>query len=467
MALLAVSPLVLASAAEAQKGGGAGGRPAQVQEQAAQVTVANRSGTRIDVINVSPVTSDNWGRDFLGDGTLASGRRITFRIQDGQGCNYDLRVIYQDGRQEERRNVDLCAVMEVSFTGQNARMVDRNQGGQQGGQQQQRPGGGQGQQQGDPDFILVNASRMRIGVLNVSPVADQNWGADRLGGALSPGGRFTVRLGAPGQCMWDIRVVYEDAREEEKRNVNLCNVNELAFDGSQARGQQAQQPPQGQPGQQQAQQPQRPPPGTLMSTGTGFYISRQGHVLTNRHVIEGCGTVAIARPNGSRVPLRVVAEDAVNDLAVLQLQGTVSPALTFRTVAQPVRAGDKVVVLGYPVRQLLGELNVTEGAVSAVRGPRGDGTLFQITAPVQGGNSGGPILDENGLVVGVVVARFENLPGGRPAQNINFGIQLDVTRRFVQSLGLSLQEGQPGEARRTSDIAERAQPAVLPLDCLS
>jgi S1-C subfamily serine protease len=126
-----------------------------------------------------------------------------------------------------------------------------------------------------------------------------------------------------------------------------------------------------------------------------------------------------------------------------------------------------VVVIGYPIRQLLGEVNVTEGTVSAVRGPRGDSSLFQYTAPVQGGNSGGPILDEAGSVAGVVVSRIESLPGGRPAQNINFGIQLDVVRRFAASLGVPLLEATSVEMRRTADIAERSQPAVLPLDCLS
>lgn len=569
---------VVAGPALAQKsgGGGGGGGPA-ARGQASTVTIVNSSGMRIDVINVSPVTSSNWGNDVLEDGVLPSGRRVQVRIRDGGGCAYDLMVTYQDRQTEERRNVNLCSVENIVFNGSNARMPQQAQGpASQGSNSNQRQAQARppSQGQGNPDFVLVNNSQMRIDVINVSPVASTDWGQDFLGNdTLAPGQRFNVRLGRPGECMFDLRVIYQDRRQEEQRNVNLCAVDQIAMTGAQARlpqqaGPQGQQPPQG--GGQQAvrppQQGQQPPqaglapsgptsgtpklvlnntgratineiyvrpqgatdwgidrlgsgtlaatqtftldlppnagciwslrivfqsarpeerqnvnlcagqpfafaaqiaPGQLLSTGSGFYVTRQGHIMTNRHVIEGCGSVAIARPNGQRLTLRIIGEDAVNDLAILQLPGTVSPVLSSRSAASPVRAGERVIVVGYPARQVLGELNVTEGNLSALRGPRGDTTLFQYTAPTQGGNSGGPILDESGLVIGVVVSRVEQLPGGRQAQNINFGIQLDVARRFAQSLGVSLDDQPIGEPRRTPDIAERAQPAVLPLDCVS
>jgi S1-C subfamily serine protease len=556
----ALALAVFASAAPAQKPGAR--QAPQQDEQASEVTIVNRSRVQIDVINISPVVDTNWGQDYLGRGVLPPGRQQRFRIEDPQGCAYDIRAVYQDRREEEFRNVDICRNRQITFTGQNARAA-----GQQARPQQPAAA------QGDPDFVLVNNSRLRIASIQASPVTDTQWGEDRLRGEIPVGGRFVVRLNAPGVCQWDVRVVFHDQTAEERRNVDLCQVGDLAFDGSEARpaqGAQAQTPPaQSPPAQsppqqgqarpqapqqpQQAQRPQRTDPsvvvqnqgpaeilelyaapqnatswgpdrlgrdtlparrtfnlalpadqgcvwhlrvvffggrdeerrsqnlcametvsfagqipaGVLLSTGTGFYISRDGHILTNRHVVENCNTVAIARPNGQRLTLRRLGEDAVNDLALLQLPGIVSPAAVFRAAGTPMRAGDRVVVVGYPARQVLGDVNVTEGLVSALRGPRGDTTLFQYTAPTQGGNSGGPIFDEHGLVAGVVVSGYEQLPGGRQAQNINFGIQLDIARRFVQSLGVTLQESPPGESRRTSDIAERATPVVLPLDCLS
>jgi hypothetical protein len=91
-------------------------------------------------------------------------------------------------------------------------------------------------QSGDPDFVLVNNSSVQIDILNASPVTDQNWGADRLGNdVVPPGGRYTVRLRSPGVCQWDVRVIYQNRTAEERRNINLCNITELPFDGSGAR----------------------------------------------------------------------------------------------------------------------------------------------------------------------------------------------------------------------------------------
>lgn len=106
-------------------------------------------------------------------------------------------------------------------------------------------------QQGDPSFQLVNRSNQVIYEAYASPTSDNNWGPDRLGQNVIPAGRaFVVRL-PMGECMYDVRVVYErqGGPAEERRNVNLCNMNQLPFDGSRAQAQQRG------PGQQQMQPP--------------------------------------------------------------------------------------------------------------------------------------------------------------------------------------------------------------------
>lgn len=112
-------------------------------------------------------------------------------------------------------------------------------------------------QTGDPSFNLVNRSSRTIFEAYASPTTDSNWGQDRLGTNVVPAGRsFVIRL-PQGQCMYDVRVVYDrqGGPSEERRNINLCNLTELAFDGRQAQ-QGGQQPP-----QQQARPPQGGPAG--------------------------------------------------------------------------------------------------------------------------------------------------------------------------------------------------------------
>lgn len=108
-------------------------------------------------------------------------------------------------------------------------------------------------QTGDPSFNLVNRSGRTIFEAYASPASDSNWGQDRLGTNVVPAGRsFVIRL-PQGECIYDVRVVYDrqGGPAEERRNINLCNLTELAFDGRQAQ--------QGGP-QQQAPQAQAPRP---------------------------------------------------------------------------------------------------------------------------------------------------------------------------------------------------------------
>lgn len=129
-------------------------------------------------------------------------------------------------------------------------------------------------QTGDPSFQLVNRSSRLIYEAYASPTSDNTWGPDRLGQNVIPAGRsFVVRL-PMGECMYDVRVVYDrqGGQAEERRNVNLCNMNELAFDGSRAQAQQRgpQMPP---------QQQMRPPQGQVGPTGNpSFNLVNQGRV---------------------------------------------------------------------------------------------------------------------------------------------------------------------------------------------
>ena len=144
------------------------------------------------------------------------------------------------------------------------------------------------------------------------------------------------------------------------------------------------------------------------SSGTGFVVSRQGHILTNHHVVDGCTSIRVTT-DGHKKELTVVGADAENDLAVLKLPAPALSVARFRE-GRSIRPGDSVVVVGFPLHGLLAsEANVTTGTVSALAGIRNDTRFLQVTAPVQPGNSGGPLLDQSGNIVGVVESKLNVL----------------------------------------------------------
>lgn len=133
-------------------------------------------------------------------------------------------------------------------------------------------------------------------------------------------------------------------------------------------------------------------------------------------------------------PARQVAQDETFDLALVPSDGLAgTPAASF--AASPARLNSDVTVVGYPLNGLLGGLNVTRGAVASLKGMGGDATRMQISAPVQPLNSGGPVLDAYGSVVGVVVAKLDaqvvaNVFGDIP-QNVNFAIRGEIAKLFL------------------------------------
>ena len=152
----------------------------------------------------------------------------------------------------------------------------------------------------------------------------------------------------------------------------------------------------------------------------------------------------------------VVARDAGNDLALLKAPVRL-PVAAIRE-DRGIRAGDSVVAVGFPLPGLLAsEANVTTGTVSALAGIGNDTRFLQMTVPVQPGNSGGPLLDLEGRVVGVVVGKLDALKvasvTGDIPQNVNFAIKAGVVRSFLDASGVAV-------ARRDL-LAEPAYPITL------
>lgn len=202
-----------------------------------------------------------------------------------------------------------------------------------------------------------------------------------------------------------------------------------------------------------------------IATGSGFYINRQGHVLTNAHVVSKCKELTVSRQGGAPIPASVVKSDTSNDLAVLI--AAPSPAVAAFRTGRPVRPGDAVVIYGYPMTGTLSSSGtVTNGSVSALSGFRDDSRYLQVSAPIQGGNSGGPVLDTAGNVVGIATASL-GARGRDVPQNVNFALKADVARTFLEAAGVPVETAGSGRDLSVPDIGEKARAFSVLIDCKS
>jgi hypothetical protein len=203
------------------------------------------------------------------------------------------------------------------------------------------------------------------------------------------------------------------------------------------------------------------------SSGTGFAVA-PGLLITNNHVIAGCGSIEIISADGRRTGTVVDADDQI-DLALLRAAGIKGATARLRN-PRNVRLGEPVMVFGFPlVGALTSSGNFTSGLVSGLRGLRDAAGEIQITAPVQPGNSGGPVLDASGLVVGVVQAKLDALRSalttGDIPQNVNFAISLEVLADFLTKNNVSFRNGAPSTLLDTARIAALAQSFTHRVEC--
>jgi S1-C subfamily serine protease len=224
------------------------------------------------------------------------------------------------------------------------------------------------------------------------------------------------------------------------------------------------------------------------SSGSGFIVSELGLIVTNAHVVKKCRRITVGKLTIRDIPTVLISSDKKNDLALLKLVSTdksakaksliqstgISVLPTDRTGflrSNDARLGEKVVVAGYPYGRIVSSsIKITEGIVSATRGFADNTGQFQLDAAVQPGNSGGPIYDSRGNIVGVVVARINKLKMAKVMGSIpelsNFGIKASAVVTFLKSNGVPAKFHAKTKAISTEQIAEIAQKQTILVTCL-
>ena len=230
------------------------------------------------------------------------------------------------------------------------------------------------------------------------------------------------------------------------------------------------------------------PSSKSVSSGSGFFVSKLGHIVTNEHVVQNCGSITVGDNAKKQVTVTLVETDKRNDLALLKISSTKMASAETKSLirklgvkivplasegllrSDDVELGESVLVAGYPYGEIFSDsIKVSGGMVSANRGMGDDIGQFQIDAAVQPGNSGGPIYDENGNIVGVVVAQLDRLKvakaiGSLP-ENVNFGIKASTVRQFLTASGLPTKWSERSQSMSTTELAKIAKNQTVMVVC--
>jgi S1-C subfamily serine protease len=193
-----------------------------------------------------------------------------------------------------------------------------------------------------------------------------------------------------------------------------------------------------------------------------------GYVVTNNHIIEGRGKITLIRSDGKKIPAVAFVADKINDIALLKVANTkeLPPALPIAVAKSGI--GAKVFTIGYPHPDILGASpKLTDGLISSVSGFQDDPRTFQITVPVQAGNSGGPLLNLNGEVVGMVTSKLDAVrvfkwTGDLP-ENVSYAVKISYLKALIDSV--VVQNDPINELIRESGdlekLAKRIQDSVM------
>ncbi len=206
-----------------------------------------------------------------------------------------------------------------------------------------------------------------------------------------------------------------------------------------------------------------------IGSGTGFVISKLGHVISNNHVVGVCKKVMTV-VDGKEIFLDILATDKVNDLGLIK--GKVNTKMILSIKSDGAELGEEIVTFGYPLTQQLSDsVKLTKGIVSALSGMENNYSQIQIDAAIQPGNSGGPVLNMNGQVVGVASSGLSKLYMAKKTkyipENVNFAVASPTLSNFLKANKINFSTSSSFRTLSTKDLAKIGKPATIQLFCMN
>ena len=181
---------------------------------------------------------------------------------------------------------------------------------------------------------------------------------------------------------------------------------------------------------------QQPIPG-----GTGFLFSSKDYVITNHHLVRGRSSIKVTFLDGEVIDAKVVSVDKQNDIAFLKLSQSpkIPPSSLQIADSSTVKLGDKIFTIGYPASHLLGKSpKYSEGVINSIKGISDNPAYFQISVPIQPGNSGGPLFNVRGEVIGITTSSLDSDLAkdamGAVPQNINYAVKSLLIKNLMPTI---------------------------------
>ncbi len=194
------------------------------------------------------------------------------------------------------------------------------------------------------------------------------------------------------------------------------------------------------------------------SSGTGFFVSTNGHMVTNNHVVDSCDNVQ-AHYKGKIVNTDVLFVDRANDLAIIK--ANIKPDKVFAISNEDVSLLEDIIVAGYPLgKNISSSIKTFKGSVTALAGFNDNYSNFQIDASLSSGNSGGPIINQKGNVVGVAVEKLVEVG----VEGFNFGVKSSTLKTFASSNQIKFQDPSTEELSN-KELGQLITEATIYLEC--
>jgi S1-C subfamily serine protease len=209
-----------------------------------------------------------------------------------------------------------------------------------------------------------------------------------------------------------------------------------------------------------------------MTSGTGFMVSTDGYLLTNHHVVQNCQRITVAGTGLPESEARVISREESNDLALLKVDTLPLAVGEFSSFYTPPHVGDRVVIVGYPGEAAVDVQTVTrETELLDTKGPQGEDKWLELGDVVEQGNSGGPLLNDSGQIIGIVTARAmtytyrSDQPENGVRRDFGMALAVPVVRDFLDRHQVRYRIASPAASLPADHISDQAKPFIVNVRC--